>query len=316
MLRYILFRAIQALFVMFVMSFLLFMLIGLMPGDPIETMFEGNPALTPELVNQMRAMYGLDEPVVVRYWHWLLAALQGDFGYSSLYFRPVIEVLGPAVVQTTMLVAATLAISIPLALLLGTLAARRANSITDSLVSAFSFAAISMPSFWISLLLIALFSVKLRLLPATGVPLENDASLLQQIRYMTLPVTVLSLFYVGPLIRYVRAAMLETLSADFVRTARAKGLSESAVLVKHALRNALLPMITIVALSFGNLFSGALVIETIFGILGMGKMIYSGVTNIDFNLALVGLLFVTFIVLLANLLADIAHAYLDPRITL
>jgi peptide/nickel transport system permease protein len=301
---------------MAVMSFLLFMLIGLMPGDPIETMFEGNPALTPELVDQMRALYGLDQPVVLRYWHWLIAAIHGDFGYSSLYFRPVTEVLRPAIGQTATLITVTLLVSIPLALLLGTLAARRPNGMVDSLVSAFSFAAISMPSFWMSLVLISLFSVKLHMLPATGIPLQNDAPLSVQIRYMTLPVTVLSLFYVGPLIRYVRAAMLETLSADFVRTARAKGLSEPVVLARHALRNALMPMITVLALSFGHLFSGALVVETIFGMLGLGKMIYSGVTNIDFNLALVGLLFVTFIVLLSNLLADLSHAYLDPRITL
>ncbi|MET0270413.1 MAG: ABC transporter permease [Sphingomonas sp.] len=316
MLRYTLSRLVQAILVMGVMSFLLFMLIGFMPGDPIETMFEGNPAMTPDLVNQMRALYGLDQPVTSRYWHWLVAALHGDFGYSSLYFRPVLDVLWPAVLQTIKLISATLLVSIPLALALGIVAARRPNGWVDSLVGAFSFAAISMPSFWMSLLLVSVFSVRLHALPATGVPLQNDASLLTQIRYMILPVTVMSLFYVGPLIRYVRASMLETLSADYIRTARAKGLSEAAVLIRHALPNALVPLITVLALSFGHLFSGALVVETIFGMLGMGKMIYSGVTNVDFNLALVGLLFVTFLVLASNLLADLAYAYLDPRIVL
>ena len=316
MLRYTLSRLAQAVLVMAVMSFLLFVLIGFMPGDPIETMFEGNPAMTPELVTQMRQLYGVDQPVVLRYWHWLSAALHGDFGYSSLYFRPVLDILWPAVLQTSALIAATLAISIPLALLLGMVAARRPNGWLDSLVSGFSFAAISVPSFWMSLVLLSIFSVKLHVLPATGIPLQNDAPLLVRIRYMILPVTVMSLFYVGPLIRYVRGSMLETLSADYIRTARAKGLSESAVLVRHALPNALVPLITVLALSFGHLFSGALVVETIFGMLGMGKMIYSGVTNVDFNLALVGLLFVTFLVLLSNLLADLAYAYLDPRIVL
>ncbi len=316
MLRYTLSRLAQAVLVMAVMSFLLFMLIGLMPGDPIETMFEGNPALTPELVEQMRQLYGLDQPLYLRYWHGLMAALQGDFGYSSLYFRPVVDVLKPAVTQTGKLIVATQAVSVPLALLLGTIAARRPNKLVDSVISGFSFAAISMPSFWMSLLLISIFSVNLHWLPATGTPLQNDAPLLVQIRYMILPVAVLTLFHVGPLIRYVRAAMLETLSADFVRTARAKGMSESVVLVRHALRNALIPMVTVLALSFGHLFSGALVVETIFGMLGMGKMVYIGVTNIDFNLALVGLLLATFVVLASNLLADLAYAFLDPRITL
>jgi peptide/nickel transport system permease protein len=315
-LRYTLSRLAQAIVVMLVMSFLLFVLIGLMPGDPIETMFEGNPALTPELVAQMRELYGLDQPVLLRYWHWLGAALSGDFGYSSLYSRPVTDVLGPAVLQTGKLILATLMVSVPLALLLGTLAARKPNGKLDSAVSLFSFAAISMPSFWMSLVLISIFSVRFHLLPATGTPMENDAPLGTQIRYMVLPTTVLSLFYVGPLIRYVRAAMLETLSADFVRTARAKGVPESAVLVRHALRNALIPMITVLALSSAHLFSGALVVETIFGMLGMGKMVYNGVTNIDFNLALVGLLLATLVVLISNLLADLAYAWLDPRITL
>lgn len=316
MLRYTLSRLAQAVLVMAVMSFLLFMLIGFMPGDPIETMFEGNPALTPELVNHMRELYGLDQPVSLRYWHWLVAAVHGDFGYSSLYFRPVTDVLGPAVVQTAKLIIATLAISIPVALVLGTIAARRPKGWVDSAVSAFSFAAISMPSFWMSLILISLFSVHLHWLPATGTPLENDAPLWVQMRYMALPVAVLSLFHVGPLIRYVRAAMLETLSADYVRTARAKGLSEPAILARHAVRNAMIPMITVLALSFGHLFSGALVVETIFGMLGMGKMVYIGVTNADFNLALIGLLLATFVVLVSNLIADLAYAYLDPRIKL
>ena len=316
MLRYTLSRLAQSILVIAVMSFLLFILIGFMPGDPIETMFEGNPSLTPELISQMEAMYGLDQPVTTRYWHWLTAAVSGDFGFSSLYSRPVVEVLVPAVWQTTKLVLATLAISVPLALVLGTIAARRPNKLIDSIIGTFSFAAISMPSFWVSLLLISVFSVQFQLLPASGTPMQNDAPFLVHARYMVLPVAVLALFHVGPLIRYVRAAMLETLSADFVRTARAKGLSEVAIMVRHALRNALIPMITVLALSFGHLFSGALVVETIFGMLGMGKMIYNGVTNIDSNLALVGLLLATVIVLISNLLADLAYAFLDPRITL
>lgn len=316
MLRYSLSRVSQAIFVVFVMSFLLFVVIGLMPGDPIENMFEGNPSLTPELVAQMRDLYGLDQPITFRYWHWLVAALHGDLGYSSLYSRPVLDVLVPAMYQTAKLMALTLLISVPLAMLLGALAARRPNGIVDSTVGLFSFAAISLPNFWVSLLLIIVFSVKLGWLPASGTPLSNDAPLLTEVRHMILPVTVLVMFHVGPLIRYVRAAMIETLSADFVRTARAKGLNERAVVVRHALRNALIPMVTVLALSFGHLFSGALVVETIFGMLGMGKMIYDAIANIDFNLALLGLLLATIVVLVSNLLADLAYAILDPRITL
>jgi peptide/nickel transport system permease protein len=316
MLRYTLSRLLQAIVVTFVMSFLLFLLIGLMPGDPVENMLEGNPSMTPELMAQMRSLYGVDQPVFTRYLNWLHSALTGDLGYSSLYFKPVTQVLAPALLQTTKLMALTLLVAIPLALLLGSLAARRPNGLADSIIGLFSFAAISLPSFWVSLLLIILFAVKLGWLPASGTPLTTDPSFGEQTRYLILPVAVLTLFQVGPLIRYVRASMIETLSADFVRTARAKGLSEPEVMVRHALRNALIPMVTVLALSFGSLFSGALVVETIFGMLGMGKMIYDAIGNIDFNLALTGLLLATIVTLLANLLADLAYALLDPRITL
>lgn len=264
----------------------------------------------------MREMYGLDQSVFSRYANWLQAAAVGDLGYSSLYFRPVTTVLFPAMGQTLKLMGLTLLISVPLALLLGSLAARRPNKMVDSIIGLFSFAAISLPNFWVALLLIILFAVKLDWLPASGLPLTNTPSLLEQLRHMVLPVTVLAMFHVGPLIRYVRASMIETLSADFVRTARAKGLSEPAVMASHALRNALIPMVTVLALSFGSLFSGALVIETIFGMLGMGKMIYDAIGNVDFNLALVGLLLATIVTLLSNLLADLTYAVLDPRITL
>lgn len=316
MLRYSLSRLSQAVLVIAIMSFMLFAVIGLMPGDPLENMFEGNPSLTPELMAQMRELYGVDQPITTRYWNWLTAALQGDLGYSSLYFRPVLDVLAPAMLQTAKLLVLTLMVSVPLAMILGTLASRKPNGMIDTVVGLFSFAAISLPNFWVSLLLIILFSVKLGILPASGSPMSDDAGFWIHVRHLVLPVSVLAMFHVGPLIRYVRAAMIETLSADFVRTARAKGLNERTVIVRHALRNALIPMVTVLALSFGHLFSGALVIETIFGMLGMGKLIYDAISNVDFNLALVGLLMATIVVLVANLLADLAYAVLDPRITL
>ncbi|WP_378944358.1 ABC transporter permease [Mesorhizobium sp. ANAO-SY3R2] len=316
MFRYSMSRLLQAVIVVFVMSLLLFVLIGLMPGDPVENMLEGNPSLTPDAIAQMRSLYGIDQPLYVRYGHWLSSALHGDFGYSSVYFRPVLDVLGPAVIQTAKLLLATQIISIPLAMLLGALAARKPGGGTDSLISLFAFASISLPGFWTSLILIIVFAVKLGWLPASGTPLLSGAPVSEQLVHMILPVTVLTFFHVGPLVRYVRASMIETLNSDFVRTARAKGLSEAAVVVRHALRNALIPMVTVLALGFGSLFSGALVVETIFGMLGMGKVIYDAISNIDFNLALVGLLLATIVTLLSSLLADLAYAWLDPRIVL
>jgi len=316
MLKYSLSRFAQAVLVVCVMSFLLFVIIGLMPGDPLEAMFDGNPSMTPALMVQMRELYGVDQPLVSRYGNWVVAALHGNLGYSSLYFRPVLAVLWPAMAQTAKLLGLTLLFSVPLAMLLGSLAARKPNGFVDSLIGVFSFAAISLPNFWMSLLLIILLSVNLGWLPASGTPMSDDASFGLTLKHMVLPVLVMVLFHVGPLIRYVRAAMIETLSADFVRTARAKGLPDRMVMTRHALRNALIPMVTALALGFGHLFSGALVIETIFGMFGMGKMIYDAIANVDFNLALIGLLLAIIVVLAANLLADLAYAVLDPRITL
>ncbi|MFC6337587.1 ABC transporter permease subunit [Pseudomonas sp. CCM 7891] len=316
MLKYSISRLAQAVLVVCVMSFILFVVIGLMPGDPLEAMFEGNPSMTPELMAQMRELYGVDQPLVVRYGNWVAAAVQGDLGYSSLYFRPVFAVLLPAMLQTAKLLGLTLLFSVPLAMILGTLAARKPNGFIDSVIGVFSFAAISLPNFWVALLLIILFSVNLGWFPASGTPLSNDVSFWVKLQHMVLPVTVMVMFHVGPLIRYVRASMIETLSADFVRTARAKGLTEKAVLVRHALRNALIPMVTALALGFGHLFSGALVIETIFGMFGMGKMIFDAISNVDFNLALIGLLLAIIVVLISNFIADLAYAVLDPRITL
>jgi peptide/nickel transport system permease protein len=314
MLRYMMKRSAEALFVVLLMSFLLYNLIGLMPGDPIDIMLEGNPSVTPEVMARMRALYGLDQPLLLRYWHWLTAALRGDLGYSNIYFRPVFDVLGPALVQTVQLMLVTLLLAVPLSLLLGAIAARRPNGWLDNAISFVAFASISSPVFWLALVFIIVFAVNLRWFPAGGIP-DTDG-FWDTVVHLVLPVTTLTMFSFGQFIRYVRGSMIETLNADFIRTARAKGLDEGVVMTRHALRNALIPMVTVLALSFGSLFSGALVVETMFGVLGMGKAIYDAILGKDFNVALVGLLLATVVTLFANLLADLAYAWLDPRITL
>jgi peptide/nickel transport system permease protein len=306
----------QAALVVLVMSFVLYSLIGLMPGDPVDHMLEGNPSVTPEIVARMRALYGLDQPLIVRYWRWLMSAFSGDLGYSALYFKPVQEILMPAMLQTLKLMALTIIASIPLALALGVVAARRPNGVIDTFVSFLAFAFISSPVFWIALIFIIVFAVKLQWFPASGTALLDGGGLGTEVWHLFLPVLTLTLHYVGILVRYVRASMIETLGTDFVRTARAKGLPDVVVLMRHALRNALIPMVTVLALSIGTLFSGALVVETMFGMLGMGKMIFDAITHVDFNLALVGLLLATIVTLACSLLADLAYAWLDPRITL
>ena len=316
MTRFILSRGLQALIVLLVMSFVIYSLIGLMPGDPIDVMIASDPGATPEVVAHLRAIYGLDQPITLRYWHWLVAALQGDFGFSRTHSQPVLEVLLPALLQTCKLMFSAFFLSVALAFLLGVVAAMRPGGVIDSIVSLFAFAGISVPVFWLALVMILVFAVRLHWLPASGISTVGNDDFADQFRHLLMPVATLALASTGQFTRFVRASMIETMRMDHVRTARAKGAGEARIVTVHALRNALIPVVTVMALSFGTLFSGALITETMFAQPGMGKMIYDAILGNDFNLALTGLLFATLITLLSNLLADLAYAWLDPRIAL
>jgi peptide/nickel transport system permease protein len=298
MTAYVLRRIAQTAAVLLIMSFVIYSLMGLMPGDPIDIMAASMPGVTPEVVARLKAIYGLDQPLMVRYWRWLAAALSGDFGFSRTHARPVLEVLAPALYQTCKLMLTSFALSVIVALVLGVVSALRPGGRVDTVIGLFAFAGISVPVFWLALVLILIFAVELRWLPASGMGRVGDYGFADQVP------------------RYVRAAMIETLRMDFVRTAWAKGAGPRRVVLVHALRNALIPVVTVMALSFGTLFSGALVTETMFAQMGMGKMIYDSILTNDFNLALTGLLFATLVTLLANLMADLAYGWLDPRISL
>jgi peptide/nickel transport system permease protein len=316
MTRFILARGGQAVIVLLVMSFVIYSLIGLMPGDPIDLMIEANPDATPEVVAHLRAIYGVDQPILLRYGHWLAAALQGDFGFSRTHAQPVMVVLLPALEQTCKLMLTSFVVSTVLAFALGVWASLKPGGVADNIISLFAFAGISVPVFWLALVLILVVAVNWHALPASGISTVGDGSLRDQIRHLILPVTTLALASTGQFTRFVRAAMIETLRMDYVRTACAKGAGEGRVVLVHALRNAMIPVVTVMALSFGSLFSGALITETMFAQPGMGKMIYDAILSNDFNLALTGLLFATLVTLLSNLLADLAYGWLDPRIAL
>ncbi len=316
MTRFILQRSLQALIVLLVMSFVIYSLIGLMPGDPIDVMIASDPGATPEVVAHLRAIYGLDQPITLRYWHWLVAAVQGDFGFSRTHAQPVLEVLLPALLQTCKLMIAAFVLSVVLAFLLGVAAALRPGGLLDSAVSLFAFAGISVPVFWLALVMILVFAVRLHWLPASGISTVGNGDMTDQIRHLVMPVTTLALASTGQFTRFIRAATIETMRMDHIRTARAKGAGEGRIIATHVLRNALIPVVTVMALSFGTLFSGALITETMFAQPGMGKMIYDAILGNDFNLALTGLLFATVVTLLSTLLADLAYAWLDPRISL
>ncbi len=315
MFRFLVLRLTQSLVVLLVMSFVIYGLIGLMPGDPIDLMISANPDLTPADAARLKAIHGVDRPLLERYVAWLGAALEGDLGFSRLHARPVLEVLLPRLGNTLILLGIAFLLTLAIALPIGTIAAVKRGGAIDYAINFAAFAGISTPPFWLALLLIMLFSVSLGWLPAGGMATIGIDTLADRAAYLVLPVITLTLASVGGYTRYTRAAMGEALAQDYVRTAWAKGAGLPRIVVHHALRNALIPIVTIIALDFGTLFSGALITETMFSYLGMGKLIYDSVMGNDFNLALVGLLLATFVVLIANLLADLAYTLLDPRIT-
>lgn len=313
MLNYAARRLAESLLVLLVVSFVSYVLIGLMPGDPVDLMFADDPEITAEDIARLKALYGLDRPLLERYGHWLGSALSGEFGYSRLYQQPVGDILLPRLAATLQLLGTSTVLALLLAIPLGIWAASRPNSLPDYGVNLISFAGISVPPFWLALMLIAYIAVPISWVPAGGTA-EPGSGLLETLRYMMLPVLALTLAEIGGFTRFMRGAMLQTLGQDYIRTARAKGASAPRRLFGHALRNALLPMVTVIALSFGTLFSGALITEAIFGWPGMGVMIYEAIMGNDYNLALIGLMIATAFTLLANIAADLAYAALDPRI--
>jgi len=315
MTSYILRRLAESLVVLALMSFVVYALIGLMPGDPIDLMLSADPHLTSADVVRLKALLGIDQPLLKRYGNWAAAALSGDFGYSRLYVSPALAALAAPLGRTALLMGLSFAVTLAVALPLGIAAAMRPRSVLDHAINLAAFASLSLPSFWIGLMLILVFAASLGWLPAGGIADVGGGGFIDRVRHLILPVATLTLVGFGAFARYMRGSLREVMGQDFIRTARAKGASERRVMLGHALRNALTSVVTVIALSFGGLFSGALVTETLFAYPGMGKLIYDAVLGNDFNLALAALLFATLMTLLSNLAADIAYAAIDPRVS-
>jgi peptide/nickel transport system permease protein len=308
-------RLVESALVLLAVSFLVYGLIGLMPGDPIDLMLQADPSLTSADAARLKALEGLDHPLVERWAGWLARAVEGDFGYSRLYSVSAAQVLGERLPNTLLLMGVSFVLALAIALPVGVWAAARPRGPFDRLVTLLAAVGYSVPAFWLGMLLIILFAVELGWLPTGGTESLDGGGLLDRLRYLALPVLTLTLLTAGVFARFVRAAMLETLREPFVRTARALGCSEARVLVRHALPHAMLPVVTMIALSFGSLFSGALMVETTFAYLGVGKLIYDAILGSDFNLALLALMLATLVTLASNLAADLAYAWLDPRIS-
>ena len=315
MITFIARRLIESALVLLVVSFVVYALVGLMPGDPIDLMLQSDPSLTSADAVRLKALQGLDRPLVERWLDWLGRAAQGDFGYSRLYSVPAVMVLGDRLANTLLLMGSSFVLALAIAIPTGVWAAARPGGLLDRVASLVAFVGISVPAFWLGMLLIILFAVELGWLPAGGTASLDGGGPLDRARYLALPVLTLTLLTAGIFLRYVRAAMQETLREPFIRTARALGVGEGRILLRHALPHAMLPVTTMIALSFGSLFSGALVVETTFAYLGVGKLIFDAILGSDFNLALLALMLATLVTLLSNLAADLAYAWLDPPIS-
>ena len=304
MLTWILRRILAVVPVLFGVTLAVFSMLFLVPGDPVKMML-AEFVTNPDQVAQMRAQLHLDEPILKQYGRFVTNAVRGDLGTSIRSRRAVTTEIGENLASTAQLALAAMLVAVGLGIPLGLLAALSRNSWLDVASMGTALLGVSMPSFWLGLLLIFVFSLHLAWFPATG---GGD------LHHLILPAVTLGMIAAAIIARLTRSSMLEVLGQDYVRTARAKGLGGFSVVVRHALKNALIPIITIFGLQFGNLLAGAVIVETVFSRPGLGRLIVGGILNKDFPLVQGVVLFVATIYVLINLLVDVAYAYADPRI--
>jgi peptide/nickel transport system permease protein len=297
----------------------LFLLLQLAPGDTVDALMAQMGGGDPAQMAQLRTFYGLDAPVLVQLTRYLLRLVQLDLGYSAIYGKPVSEVILERLPVTLLLMGTSLCFAFAAGMALGVLAARRANQWPDALISTLGLIFYATPSFWFGMMGIVVFSIRLAWLPSGGFEeIGSGHTGLARVAdiawHLVLPVTTLALIFLATYLRIMRASMLEVLSLDFVRTARAKGLSQTGVLLRHVLRNALLPGLTLIGLQAGTMLGGSVVVESVFNLPGLGRLAYESVVQRDLN-TLLGIVFVSaLLVILVNFVVDLLYAKLDPRI--
>lgn len=317
MLTYVIRRLLVSIPVLLGITVLAFVLVRLAGSDPVRMMLSPDQARNQEFVEAARRRLGLDRHVVVQYFKWLWNAVHGDLGYSFQNGRRVTTLIGSRLYPTMLLILASMLVAVTIGLVVGAVAAVKQNSVVDYLASLFAVATLSVPNFFLGLASIYIFSLSLGWLPPAGMrPRGGDGSLAETLPYLVMPATILGLTLAGPFVRYVRAGMLEVLAQDFLRTADAKGVSRMRIYVRHALRNSLIPLITVVALTIPSVFGGAVVIENIFNWPGMGRLVLTALDARDYPVLVGFMLVVAILVLICNLLADVAYALVDPRIRL
>ncbi|MGA1832402.1 ABC transporter permease [Rhizobium wenxiniae] len=308
----ILIRRIASLIVtLLVVSLLIFTVMNLLPGDPAAIML--GTSATPETLAALRTQMGLDEPLVVRYLAWLAGVLQGDLGQSYTYGVPVAGLILERLAVTLPLALMAVVMSVAIAVPLGVAAVRRHNGLFDYLAGAFSYVSIAVPAFWVGLLLIIAFSTKLGWMPAGGFPGWN-AGLWAGLAALLMPAIALALPQAGVLTRVARSAVLDVMGEDFVRTARAKGLSDRAAVWRHALPNALIPVVTMIGLQFTFLIAGAVLVENVFNLPGLGRLALQALSQRDIIVMQDVVLFFSALVIVMNFLVDLAYLVIDPRL--
>lgn len=312
-------RLAQAVPSLLIVSFLGFLLLSLAPGDPLTSRLDRDALIrmSPEQIDAARRALGLDDPVFLQYWHWLAGVARGDLGYSIVTGRPAIDEIASRLTATIVLLGAALLVALIVGIPFGVLAARKPNGLVDRVLTGASVFMISTPTFIVGLVLIYVFAIRLGVLPAGGMRVAGEPSTPAMVaRHVLLPALVLGLANAAPLARFTRSGMLEVLSKDFIRMARAKGVPERTILLRHGLRNAALPLITLTALLIPDLIAGAVITEVVFAWPGMGRLVVSSAQTGDPAVMMAIILLVSVTVIVANLTADILYVAADPRVRL
>jgi peptide/nickel transport system permease protein len=314
--RYLIRRLLLAIPTLLLISFVLFAILSLAPGDPLSQ-FAANPAVPPEVRENIRRSLGLDQPWPVRYVKWVFALMHGDWGFSFGSRIPVWDLLKLRIPSTLAVVGIAYLVSLVIAIPIGIISAVKQYSLFDHVATTFAFMGFSVPTFFTGLLLIIVLSVKLQWLPFiydSTLQVHDLSSFGAQLRQSIMPITVLALFQTAVLVRYTRASMLENLPQDYVRTARAKGLAEFGVINRHVVRNSLIPVVTLIALTAPTVFSGALITEQIFRVPGIGSLLITSIQNNDIPVIMAITFTFSVLVVVFNLVADVLYGVLDPRI--
>jgi peptide/nickel transport system permease protein len=314
--RYLAVRLLGAIPTLIGVSLLTFLFIRLIPGDAIAARLGTSTALTPEQLASLRAYFGLDQPLPVQYWNWVSSLLRGDAGYSIRTGRPVFVEIAERLPATLELAAAAAFIAIAIGIPFGLLSAMRPRSRLDVATRIGGLVGLSLPSFWLGTLIIVLFSLYLRWLPNTGGYVEFVRDPLTNLSMMMFPAITLGVALAAATMRMTRSAMLDVLGADYVRTATAKGLRRALVIRRHVLKNGLIVVVTLLGIQVGQLLGGAVVVEEIFAIPGIGRMLLTAIVQRDYALVQGGVLVIAMLFVVVNIFVDLLYGYLDPRIRL